>query len=360
MKINSSTITMKSVSQQRTTSKKTESLTAWIGNRPNEQNQVKEDEKLKGFKELIKKMKDAATYDMTDMTSQVRTVDEGYLTISEEDEKKIELLNKLLEALTGKKIKFVKPEKIILKQNDLPVPTSGQPTQIQSLNRPVLKGWGLNYQKSEYYSEEEAMSFTSTGSVTTTDGRTIQFGINLNLSRSFVQQSNLSIKAGDALIDPLVINFEQPTAALTKEKYSFDLDLDGKNDQISFVKPGSGFLAYDKNGNGIINDGSELFGPKTGNGFAELSNYDQDGNNWIDENDDIYDKLRIWTKDENGQDQLFALGQKRIGAIYLGAADSQFSLKNESNSTQGQIKQTGIFLKEDGNVGTIQHIDISL
>jgi hypothetical protein len=44
---------------------------------------------------------------------------------------------------------------------------------------------------------------------------------------------------------------------------------------------------------GRVNDGRELFGPITGDGFAELAAYDDDGNNWIDENDGIYDNLSI-------------------------------------------------------------------
>ncbi|MDI6602302.1 MAG: hypothetical protein QME46_11105 [Thermoanaerobacteraceae bacterium] len=38
----------------------------------------------------------------------------------------------------------------------------------------------------------------------------------------------------------------------------------------------------------------------TGNGFQELMQFDDDSNSWIDENDDIFDKLRIWTKDSDG------------------------------------------------------------
>ena len=51
---------------------------------------------------------------------------------------------------------------------------------------------------------------------------------------------------------------------------------------------GSGFLALDKNGNGKIDDGSELFGTKSGDGFADLAEYDSDGNGWIDEKGRVY------------------------------------------------------------------------
>ena len=47
---------------------------------------------------------------------------------------------------------------------------------------------------------------------------------------------------------------------------------------------------------------------KTGNGFSELAEYDSDGNGWIDENDEVYDQLKVWVKDENGKDKLYIGG----------------------------------------------------
>jgi hypothetical protein len=128
--------------------------------------------------------------------------------------------------------------------------------------------------------------------------------------------------------------------------------------QISFVGSGSGFLCLDLNGDGRINDGSELFGPRTGNGFAELAAYDEDGNGWIDEADSIYERLRIWTRDAQGQDILFALGAKGIGAIYLGYSDTQFSMRDSQNQENGQLRSTGVFLREDGSAGSIQQVDL--
>lgn len=117
------------------------------------------------------------------------------------------------------------------------------------------------------------------------------------LSREFISRNSLSIRAGDALIDPLVINYGSASASVTRVKYEFDIDADGTLDQISFAGPGSEFLALDLNNDGIINDGRELFGPNSGDGFSDLAEYDLDKNGWIDENDAIYEKLRIWTKD---------------------------------------------------------------
>jgi len=100
----------------------------------------------------------------------------------------------------------------------------------------------------------------------------------MTMSREFSQETNLTIRAGDALKDPLVINLTGAPVALSQDKFAFDLNADGQNEQIGMVKSGSGFLVLDKNHDGIVNDGSELFGPTSGNGYQELAAYDGDKN----------------------------------------------------------------------------------
>ena len=161
------------------------------------------------------------------------------------------------------------------------------------------------------------------------------------------------------LCDPLVINSNSSSAHVSDQKFYFDLDGDGKLDEISRLAAGSGFLALDKNGDGKINDGNELFGTKSKDGFADLATYDEDGNGWIDENDPIFDKLQIWTKDARGRDILCAIGKAGIGAIYLGNEQTDFSLNSsKDNSTNALVRKTGIFLYENGGCGTIQHLDM--
>ena len=124
------------------------------------------------------------------------------------------------------------------------------------------------------------------------------------------------------------------------------------------MKSGSGFLVLDKNGDGRINDGSELFGPQSGSGFGELRAYDTDGNGWIDENDAIFDKLLVWSRDASGKDQLYKLKDLGIGAIYLGDTKTEFSMKGAGNTTQGVMRSTSFFLRENGSTGTVHHIDL--
>ncbi len=266
------------------------------------------------------------------------------------------LLKLIVERLTGREIKFLRPCDI-----------EGEPAQCHaeagaeaaaSQPAPDREGWGMVYDYYESHFESESTRFSAAGVVKTADGKEIDIALELNMSRQFFTEQSLTIRAGDALKDPLVVNFAGTAAELTQRNFSFDIDADGRSDQIAFVKPGSGFLALDKNGDGVINDGSELFGAVTGEGFDELAAYDQDGNQWIDENDAIYDRLRIWSKDAEGNDQLVALGERGVGAIYLGHIDTPFLLKDSANETLGAVRDSGLFLKEEGGVGTVQQLDL--
>jgi hypothetical protein len=152
--------------------------------------------------------------------------------------------------------------------------------------------------------------------VKTADGQSISFSLQLVMSRSFVQSSSVSIRAGDAVRkDPLVINFNGAGVELSDTHFAFDLGADGQNENIAFVAGGSGLLVPDKNADGQVNDGSELFGSKSGDGFADLAQLDQDGNQWTDENDAAYIQLQVWQRDAKGQDSLSSLAQNGVGAL---------------------------------------------
>lgn len=222
--------------------------------------------------------------------------------------------------------------------------------------------WEEKVTMSTIFSDREVTSFSTAGKVQTADGREISFNLNLEMSREFTQVvSSSEYTRKTFCVDPLVINLEGNPASFTDKTFFFDLDADGTEEEISRLASGSGFLALDKNDDGTINDGNELFGPKSGDGFKDLAAYDEDGNGWIDESDSVFDNLKIWTMDENGKERLVSIGVAGVGAIYLGKAETEFSLnKLENNETQGIIRSTGVFLKENGEVGTIQHVDLIL
>ena len=212
-----------------------------------------------------------------------------------------------------------------------------------------------------YFYEEEQTAFQTQGKVVTADGRELSFDIGFNMSRSFEEAYQIETSSVEArMCDPLVINLDTDVASVSDQKILFDLDADGVNDNISRLNAGSGYLSLDLNDDGMINDGSELFGTRSGDGFRDLSKYDSDGNGWIDEADEIFDKLKICVFDKDGSQKLYKLKEKDVGAIYLGNVNTDFSLNNPyTNKVNAAIRKTGIFLYENGTAGTIQHLDLA-
>lgn len=266
---------------------------------------------------------------------------------------KMEIIRRIMEAFTGREIAVAELAPNGEVAVDVPENIPSQDDQQE--------GWGLEYDYHEEYHEVERMDFAANGTVVTADGKEISFSLKVAMSREFHESTSISIRAGDArLVDPLVINFDGQATDLTNTKFSFDLDADGSDEEISFVGPGSGFIVFDRNQDGEINDGSEMFGPQTGNGFAELARYDTDGNGWLDKSDSKYDKLQIWNKGSDGNDQLFTLAEKNVGAIFINSISSPFTLESQPGNLDGKIRESSIFIREDGSVGTVQEIDLAV
>jgi hypothetical protein len=121
----------------------------------------------------------------------------------------------------------------------------------------------------------------------------------------------------------------------------FDIDADGALEQVAWTARGSddAFLALDRNSNGQIDDGNELFGNFTklangktsAHGYIPLAEIDLDanggnGNGYVDSADRDFATLRLWTdRDHNGRAssaELIRLGARGIYAISLDADES--------------------------------------
>lgn len=223
-------------------------------------------------------------------------------------------------------------------------------------------GFGALFKTTEEYYQKQTVDFSASLQIETPN-RSFDMSLNLSFTKELYESHTTRIEIGDQrLIDPLVINFDEdvnPFENLSELNFEFDLDSDGETESIPMLQKGSGFLAYDKNENGVIDDGSELFGTVSGNGFRDLSVHDKDGNNWIDENDKIFDKLKIWQKDEEGNGKLVSLLDLNVGAIYLGDLQSGYRYQSDIHTTEAVQKSNGIFVKEDGTgLGMVSSLDI--
>lgn len=267
----------------------------------------------------------------------------------------LKLLRSVIEWMTGRKMNIADLRKLMEEAPETPsLPALGAPPAGNS-----RAGFGVEYDYHRSHTEIESTRFTADGVVRTADGQEIRFSVSLAMDRVFHEETNISVRAGDAVRkDPLVINFGGNAAQLSDQTFRLDLDNDGQEDTAHFVGSGSGFLVFDRNGDGQVNNGSELFGPGSGNGFGELAALDDDGNGWIDEGDAAFGKLGLWTADGAGGTRLEALKAYDVGAIFTGSLATPFALKDGSNATLGEVKSSGVYLKESGGAGTVQQIDL--
>lgn len=227
----------------------------------------------------------------------------------------------------------------------------------------LSSSWGfenLHYETETYYMQEQSASFQTQGQVVTADGRTIDFNLNVHMSSRFeaYYKESFDIQKAVNLCDPLVINLDSSPATVSDQTFYFDLDGDGVEEDIHKLNSGSGYLALDKNNDGKINDGNELFGTASGDGFADLAKYDEDGNGWIDENDAIWNHLKIWVQTEQGP-QLYCLADKGVGAICLNRMPTYYTQYDKDGEVSAVVRSTGMFLYENGAAGSMQHLDLA-
>ncbi|WP_287957428.1 calcium-binding protein [Snodgrassella sp.] len=159
--------------------------------------------------------------------------------------------------------------------------------------------------------------------------------------------------------DPLVLDLDgdgiETTGSRKLSGALFDHDGDGIRTATGWVKADDGLLAVDRNGDGIINDGTELFGDSTlladgskaANGYAALREFDSNGDGRVDAQDAHFDQLRVWRDlNQDGicqSNELFTLEQVGVKALNLANKNSNTNLKNGNT-----LAQIGSYETTDG------------
>lgn len=350
MKIVSSSLQMASSHASLQQHEVRERLSMWAGDRPGRSEQA-----VPGKPDKVHLSEAGKACAAKDASTPARDDDTG------KGDPRMTLIRSLIELMTGRRIEVFDASDINTTGSDAPAPEAPPAAPPPTAAQAAPAGWGISYDRHESYSEAEQTTFSASGKVTTADGREIDFSLQLSMSRTYHAESDVSLRLGDAAkkTDPLVLNFSGTAAQLTDQRFAFDLNADGQAEQINFVAPGSGFLVFDRNGDGKVNDGRELFGPTTNDGFQELSALDSDRNGWIDKNDPAFNQLQIWTRAGDGSDQLQSLAASGVGAISLSRVSTPFDIKNNDNQLLGNIRNSGIFLQESGATGTIQQVDLT-
>ncbi len=168
-------------------------------------------------------------------------------------------------------------------------------------------------------------------------------------SSSYMRLQELALQG----CDPILLDLSGEGIQLTEagKGANFDINADGIMDSTAWVKGNTAMLVYDKNGNNVIDDGSELFGDQNGakDGFKELAKYDSNKDGKIDNKDTIYKNLKLY-RDLNGDGKMQAnefntLQEMGIKSLSLEARDCDDDVNGNS------IVLRGSFEREDGTKG---------
>ncbi|OBX63737.1 hypothetical protein A9Z63_04255 [Moraxella lacunata] len=168
--------------------------------------------------------------------------------------------------------------------------------------------------------------------------------------------------------DPIILDLDgNGVGTVSKFGYHgvlFDHDGDGVATATGWVDKSDGLLVRDVNGDGKINDGSELFGDNTRlangelatSGMEALADLDDNGDGVIDANDKAFAQLKVW-QDKNGDgissdDELMSLAELGIEKIDL---NNKETVNKEVDG--GIIKEQATFVKADGSVGTLADVN---
>lgn len=232
--------------------------------------------------------------------------------------------------------------------------------RLSPQGQPMTTQASVQFGHAYRYQQEQHSTLTIEGQVHLADNRTLDFMLHTRFDSSLQFQSASGQFAQMAVrTDPLILNLHGGTAQLTDTAFDFDLDGDGQREAVSFATGGSGFIAFDRNGDGRINDGSELFGTRSGDGFADLAALDEDGNGFLDSQDTGFAHLQFLTRSEDGHDTLQSLHDLGVAAIALDSAETPALLRGSTGQEIASVRRTGVFILESGAVGTVQQVDLT-
>jgi len=162
--------------------------------------------------------------------------------------------------------------------------------------------------------------------------------------------------------DPLMFDLDGDgieTVASTNGAF-FDHDGNGFAERTGWAGSDDGLLVLDRNSDGIINNGTELFGDQTilqngqtaSNGFQALAEFDVNSDGRIDANDAVYTQLKIW-QDLDGDGYSQADEMKSLSDLGINAINMAHTVTNIPDGNGNTQVQAGTFEKADSTTGQI-------
>ncbi len=311
---------------------------------------------------------------------------------------KIKLIKLILESYIGKNIKVTdkqfdyKKASAQISQTQQALSFNQQSVEQQSQNTQEVKFItidGKQYSQQEQVSvttlstEQQQLNFTMQGEFII-DNKKANLNYQLNLHASYSSMRRIETTAA-ALKDPLIIQFGTPSIGYINGYAKFDINNDHKQNDLPIFSGDVGYLVFDKNNNNRVDNGGELFGPTTNNGFSELAQLDSNNNGFFDNQDNKFSQVYIWqpkqaktnnnekslseqpnaqvNKQANKQN-LVSLSQAGIKAISLNAIATPFNFRDQSKGSKGainaQLTQTSFAITNNNQALGVHQIDVRL
>ncbi len=174
------------------------------------------------------------------------------------------------------------------------------------------------------------------------------------------QITNTDIIAYNNGADPIILDLDGDGYRFGSTA-TFDIDADGAADRVTWNSSADGMLAIDLNGNGRIDDGSELFTPDfAGGGFASgvdaLASLDSNGDGVIDASDPAYADLLIW-RDANADGVSDAGELARLADLGITSVAATAVAVDEAIDGQ-TVTARGGFIRADGTTGGYVEVNL--
>lgn len=153
--------------------------------------------------------------------------------------------------------------------------------------------------------------------------------------------------------DPIILDLDNDGFELSNYQQGarFDILGNGQQAQVAFVTGGDAFLAIDRNGDGLINSGQELFGDQLGaaNGYEELRKLDSNSDGAIDNLDQDFAQLRLFRDNGNGiteEGELITLAEAGVAELSLNYLNT-----DQAASGGNRLTQLAAYRRTDGAYG---------
>jgi Ca2+-binding RTX toxin-like protein len=185
------------------------------------------------------------------------------------------------------------------------------------------------------------------------------------LQEQFARAEREDRRASIERVCPLVLDLDGDGVETVGTEYQvyFDHNSNGYAELTGWIDPDDGLLTYDRNQNGIIDGGNELFGNHfqlsvggfARDGFAALADLDSDSNQLIDAKDTAWDRLGIW-QDFNfsgkvDPGELNSLGSFGVKELSLSYTPGEGIAWNGNDH-----RQEGEYIREDGSTSQLTDV----